>query len=156
MQTPPALARRPDRRLCPCRRAAAPRALWPFIRWCLSGAWPVILVATLLSGLAGVLEVGAAWLLGVVIDTAVTNGPEGYFTAHVGLILFYIAFYLLLRPLFFGASAAFNGIVLPPNLAPPDPEPDFTAGRWVTPSAFSTTTSRAASRKSRCRRPLRW
>ncbi|WP_284260450.1 ABC transporter ATP-binding protein [Roseicyclus amphidinii] len=95
-----------------------PRALWPFIRWCLSGAWPVILVATVLSGLAGVLEVGAAWLLGVVIDTTVTTGPDGYFTAHLGLILFYTAFYLLLRPLFFGASAAFNGIVLPPNLAP--------------------------------------
>jgi ATP-binding cassette subfamily B protein len=95
-----------------------PRALWPFIRWCLSGAWPVILVATVLSGLAGVLEVGAAWLLGVVIDSTVTTGPDGYFTAHLGLILFYTAFYLLLRPLFFGASAAFNGIVLPPNLAP--------------------------------------
>ncbi|MHA7887250.1 ABC transporter ATP-binding protein [Roseicyclus sp.] len=95
-----------------------PRDLWPFIRWCLSGAWPVILVATVLSGLAGVLEVGAAWLLGVVIDTTVTTGPDGYFTAHLGLILFYTAFYLLLRPLFFGASAAFNGIVLPPNLAP--------------------------------------
>ncbi|MCT4684430.1 MAG: ABC transporter ATP-binding protein/permease, partial [Roseicyclus sp.] len=95
-----------------------PRARWPFIRWCLSGAWPVILVATVLSGLAGVLEVGAAWLLGVVIDSTVTTGPDGYFTAHLGLILFYTAFYLLLRPLFFGASAAFNGIVLPPNLAP--------------------------------------
>ncbi len=95
-----------------------PRDLWPFIRWCLSGAWPVILVATVLSALAGVLEVGAAWLLGVVVDTTVTAGPEGYFTEHLGLILFYTAFYLLLRPLFFGASAAFNGIVLPPNLAP--------------------------------------
>jgi ATP-binding cassette subfamily B protein len=29
-----------------------------------------------------------------------------------------VAFYLLLRPLFFGTSAAFNGIVLPPNLSP--------------------------------------
>ncbi|MBF9059506.1 ATP-binding cassette domain-containing protein [Rhodobacterales bacterium HKCCSP123] len=95
-----------------------PRALWPFVRWCLSGAWPVILVATLLSGLAGVLEVGAAWLLGVVIDTTLSSGPEGYFAANAGLIVFYAAFYLLLRPLFFGASAAFNGIVLPPNLAP--------------------------------------
>jgi ATP-binding cassette subfamily B protein len=95
-----------------------PRALWPFIRWCLSGAWPVILVAGLLSGLAGMLEVGAAWLLGVVIDTAVATGPDGYFVEHLGLVLVYAAFYLLLRPFLFGTSAAFNGIVLPPNLAP--------------------------------------
>jgi ATP-binding cassette subfamily B protein len=95
-----------------------PRALWPFIRWCLGGAWPVILVATLFSAMAGLLEVGAAWLLGVVIDSTVGTSPEGYFTDHALLIAGYSAFYLLLRPLFFGVSAAFNGIVLPPNLAP--------------------------------------
>ena len=34
------------------------------------------------------------------------------------IIAGYVTFYLLLRPVFFGVSAAFNGIVLPPNLAP--------------------------------------
>ncbi|WP_239025532.1 ABC transporter ATP-binding protein [Roseicyclus persicicus] len=95
-----------------------PRALWPFIRWCLSGAWPVIWVATAFSAVAGALEVVSAWLLGLVIDTALSSGPEGYFGENALLIAVYVAFYLLLRPFFFGASAAFNGIVLPPNLAP--------------------------------------
>jgi ATP-binding cassette subfamily B protein len=94
-----------------------PGTLWPFIRWCLAGAWPVILLAAVLSGLAGVLEVGAAWLLGVLVDSTLA-GSEGYFAESAGLIVLYVAFYLLLRPLFFGTSAAFNGIVLPPNLSP--------------------------------------
>ncbi|MBY6201694.1 ABC transporter ATP-binding protein/permease [Maritalea mobilis] len=95
-----------------------PRTLWAFIRWCLAGSWRILILAAVLSGLAGVLEVGAAYFLGVVIDTTVGADPQGYFAAHWVLIVGYAAFYLLLRPLFFGASAAFNGIVLPPNLAP--------------------------------------
>lgn len=95
-----------------------PRALLPFLRWCLAGAWPVIAVATLFSAVAGAMEVVSAWLLGLVIDAAVQGGPASFFGDHIVLIGVYVAFYLLLRPLFFGASAAFNGIVLPPNLAP--------------------------------------
>ncbi|MCU4652389.1 ABC transporter ATP-binding protein/permease [Roseibacterium sp. SDUM158016] len=94
-----------------------PGTLWPFIRWCLAGSWPVIVLAAVLSGLAGGMEVGAAWLLGVLVDST-SAGSDGYFGENLGLIVLYVVFYLLLRPLFFGASAAFNGIVLPPNLAP--------------------------------------
>ena len=96
---------------------APPRMLWPFIRWCLAGSWPVIIVAAILSGLAGAMEVGAAWLLGVLVDSTAA-GSEGYFAENLGLVVLYAVFYLALRPLFFGASAAFNGIVLPPNLSP--------------------------------------
>ena len=95
-----------------------PRALMPFLRWCLAGTWPVIWVATLFSALAGAMEVASAWLLGIVIDSALAHGPEGYFSDNALLIWAYVGFYLLLRPLFFGASAAFNGIVIPPNIAP--------------------------------------
>lgn len=96
-----------------------PRTLAAFIRWCLSGAWPIILLAGFVSGLAGVMEVGAAWLLGVLIDsTAAVANASDYFTQNLWLIAGYVAFYILLRPLFFGVSAAFNGIALPPNLAP--------------------------------------
>ncbi len=95
-----------------------PRALAPFLRWCLAGAWPVIWIATLFSALAGAMEVVSAWLLGVVIDAALAGGPDRFFADHALLIAVYVGFYLVLRPFFFGASAAFNGIVLPPNLAP--------------------------------------
>ncbi len=97
---------------------APPRALWPFLRWCLAGTWPVIWVATIFSAIAGAMEVASAWLLGVVIDAALTAGPEAFFADHALLIGVYVGFYLIFRPFFFGASAAFNGIVLPPNLAP--------------------------------------
>jgi ATP-binding cassette subfamily B protein len=95
-----------------------PRTLWPFIKWCLGGAWPVIILAALLSGFAGIMEVGSAYLLGLVIDSTVAGANDGYFAQYTLLILGYVGFYLLLRPLFFGVSAAFNGIVLPPNLSP--------------------------------------
>ncbi len=94
-----------------------PDRLGPFIRWCLGGAWPVILFASVLSAFAGAMEVGAAWLLGRLVDSTV-SGTEGYFAENAFLLAFYVVFYLALRPVFFGASAAFNGIVLPPNLQP--------------------------------------
>ncbi|UWQ97396.1 ABC transporter ATP-binding protein/permease [Rhodobacteraceae bacterium M385] len=94
-----------------------PQTLWPFIKWCLSGAWPIMFVAALFSGFAGLMEVAAAWYLGALIDT--TTGPTAdYLGTHGLLIAGYILFYLMIRPLFFGSSAAFTGIVLPPNIAP--------------------------------------
>jgi len=95
-----------------------PRTLWPFVKWCLGGAWPIIILAALLSGFAGMMEVASAYLLGLVIDSTVAGATEGYFAEYTLLILAYVGFYLALRPLFFGLSAAFNGIVLPPNLSP--------------------------------------
>ncbi|MEJ6393186.1 ABC transporter ATP-binding protein [Gymnodinialimonas sp. 2305UL16-5] len=97
---------------------APPRTLWAFIKWCLSGTWPMILLAGALSGLAGLMEVFSAWLLGAVIDSATTTGVTDYLTQNAPLIIGYILFYILIRPFVFGMSAAFTGIVLPPNLAP--------------------------------------
>ncbi len=94
-----------------------PQTLWPFMSWCLSGTWPVMIAAALLSGAAGLMEVGAAWFLGALIDTT-TGSNAAYLADNALLIAAYVAFYLLFRPLFFGASAAFTGIVLPPNIAP--------------------------------------
>ena len=94
-----------------------PQTLWAFIRWCLSGAWPVILIAAAFSGMAGLMEVVSAWFLGVMIDST-TGESVDYLAQNALLIGAYIGFYLLIRPLFFGLSAAFSGIVLPPNLAP--------------------------------------
>ncbi len=94
-----------------------PQTLWPFIKWCLSGAWPIMIIAALMSGAAGLMEVAAAWFLGALIDST-TGSNMGYLADNALLIAVYIGFYLLIRPLFFGTSAAFTGIVLPPNLAP--------------------------------------
>jgi ATP-binding cassette subfamily B protein len=95
-----------------------PQTLVAFLRWCLSGAWPMLAIAAICSALAGGMEAGTAFILGKVIDTAIASGPEGFFGANIGVILAALAFFLLLRPLLFGLSAATNAIILQPNVNP--------------------------------------
>ncbi|WP_299814672.1 ABC transporter ATP-binding protein [uncultured Jannaschia sp.] len=94
-----------------------PDTLGAFMRWTLSGAWPVLGVAFAASAASGVTEVVTAFLLGAVIDS-VTGGTEGYFARNALLLGTFVAFYLILRPLIFGTSASFNGISIQPSVYP--------------------------------------
>ncbi|WP_299139760.1 ABC transporter ATP-binding protein [uncultured Tateyamaria sp.] len=105
----------------PFRRAEGPppQALWPFLRWCLSGAWPALWLAAFCSAAAGILEAGTALILGRVIDATVQLGPDGFFTVgNVGLVLGALAFFLIARPILFGLSSATNSIIVQPNVNP--------------------------------------
>ncbi|MFN4204126.1 MAG: ABC transporter ATP-binding protein [Tabrizicola sp.] len=95
-----------------------PQRLGPFMRWSLAGSWPMLVVAGVLSSLAGVTEVVSALILGWVIDAAVNSGPTDFFAAHWTLVLWFLAFYLVLRPLAFAISSASNSIVIGPNVMP--------------------------------------
>ncbi|VDC23557.1 ABC transporter ATP-binding protein [Pseudogemmobacter humi] len=95
-----------------------PQSLGAFMRWCLRGAGPMLLLAGVLSALAGTTEVVSAIILGWVIDTAVEAGPQGFFADHLGLIAGFLVFYLVLRPLAFGLSSASNAVVIGPNVMP--------------------------------------
>jgi len=96
-----------------------PQTLGAFMRWCLSGAWPVLWLAAFLSALAGAMEAGTAYILGLVIDAAVSTGPETFFYGqNLGLIIGAMAFFLLARPILFGLSSASNAIMVGPNLNP--------------------------------------
>ena len=96
-----------------------PETLWPFMRWCLSGAWPALWLAALCSALAGVLEAGTALILGWVIDATVELGPDGFFSiSNIGLVLGALAFFLIARPILFGLSSATNSIIVQPNVNP--------------------------------------
>ena len=95
-----------------------PRSLTAFFAWCLRGAFPVLVGAGLLSSVVGTLEVISAFVLGRLIDTALAAGPEGFWAEQVGLIAFAAAFFVLVRPLAFGLSAAANGIAVQPNVNP--------------------------------------
>ena len=97
---------------------APPQALGAFMRWCLKGSWPMLWVAGLLSSLAGATEVVSAVILGWVIDAALNTGPERFFTDHAALIASFVVFYLVLRPLAFGISAASNSVIIGPNVMP--------------------------------------
>ncbi|WP_299652215.1 ABC transporter ATP-binding protein [uncultured Jannaschia sp.] len=94
-----------------------PDTLGAFMRWTLSGAWPVLGVAFAASAASGITEVITAFLLGAVIDSVV-GGSEGYFTQNALLLGTFVAFYLILRPLIFGVSASFNGISVQPSVYP--------------------------------------
>lgn len=103
------------------RRAEGPppQELWPFMRWCLSGAWPALWLAGFCSAAAGALEAGTALILGRVIDATVALGPDGFFAVeNVGLVIGALAFFLIARPILFGFSAATNAIIVQPNVNP--------------------------------------
>ena len=95
-----------------------PRKLWPFMRWCLDGAWPMLGVAGAISALTGSLEVVSALILGWLIDGALASGPESYFSAQSGMLALFVLFYLVLRPMAFGFASASNSIIVGPNVMP--------------------------------------
>ncbi|GAA6160523.1 ABC transporter ATP-binding protein [Ruegeria sp. HU-ET01832] len=96
-----------------------PQTLGAFIRWCLSGAWPMIFVAAAFSATAGAMEAGTAWMLGLVIDLTAETGPEGILSGPaLWTILGVAAFFMLLRPVFFGLSAFSNNYIVMPNIPP--------------------------------------
>ncbi|HLQ17621.1 MAG TPA: ABC transporter ATP-binding protein [Tabrizicola sp.] len=95
-----------------------PQRLGPFMRWSLAGSWPMLVIAGVLSSLAGVTEVVSALILGWVIDAAVNSGPTDFFAQHFSLVVWFLAFYIVIRPLAFAVSSASNSIIIGPNVMP--------------------------------------
>ena len=96
-----------------------PQTLAAFLRWCLSGTWPVLALAAAASSLAGAMEAGTAFILGMVVDLAIASGPGGFFAPqNMAMIVGAVAFFVLARPIFFGMSAAMNSIAVGPNVNP--------------------------------------
>jgi len=76
---------------------------------------PVLGLAAAVSATAGVLEVMTALLLGLVIDGAILGGAD--FVKDSWLMLLGIAaFFVVLRPLVFGTSAAMQSLAVAPNI----------------------------------------
>ncbi|MGO4851924.1 ABC transporter ATP-binding protein [Phaeovulum sp. W22_SRMD_FR3] len=98
--------------------SAPPNRLGAFFVWALRGAWPALFGAGVLSALTGSLEVISALLLGWVVDAALSASPGQIFQEHGLLIAAFAGFYLILRPLVFGASSAASNIIINPNVLP--------------------------------------
>ncbi len=96
-----------------------PTELWRFMGWSLSGAWPVLWLATLASGLAGGMEAVTALILKLVVDSVSASEPALYFQGeNLLMLLGAVGFFLIARPLFFGLSSASNSILVAPNINP--------------------------------------
>ncbi len=95
-----------------------PDTLLAFFRWCLSGAWRGLGLAGLASALGGVVDVAAAMLLGLVVDAVTTTSPENLWAENGLLILFFVAFFLVIRPAVFGLSTASSNVIIGPNVLP--------------------------------------
>ncbi len=96
-----------------------PQTLGAFIRWSLSGAWPMLFVAAAFSAIAGAMEAGTAWVLGRVIDLTTNSSPETLLTGgNLAIILGAVAFFMLLRPALFGLSSVANNYIVMPNITP--------------------------------------
>ena len=97
---------------------APPRTLGAFFMWCLGGSWPLLIGAGAVSALAGTMEVISALLLGAVVDAAVGEPSAAFFRENLWLIATFVIFYLIVRPLVFGASSATNSLWIAPNVLP--------------------------------------
>jgi len=96
-----------------------PQTLRAFMGWCLTGAWPTLLVAAAISAAAGVIEAGTALILGMIVDTAIQSSPDTLFSgSNLGKFAAGAAFFLLARPILFGMSATANSVVVGPNVNP--------------------------------------
>mgnify|MGYP005851902285 CR=1 FL=1 len=95
-----------------------PGRLLPFFLWCLKGSGLGLLLATVLSAAAGVLDVIMAWYLGLVIDAAVGTEPGAVWAENWPLFLSFALFLLVAKPLIFGASVAANAVILQPGVMP--------------------------------------
>ncbi|WOI55965.1 ABC transporter ATP-binding protein [Palleronia sp. LCG004] len=95
-----------------------PRTLWAFLVWTLKGSWLWLGVSAFISSLAGVAEVVTALILGRIIDSAVGTGVSDYFSQNTGLLIGAVVFFLLIRPILFGASATANSVIVAPNVNP--------------------------------------
>ncbi len=95
-----------------------PRTLGAFFNWCLRGSWPAMWLAGVISALAGATEVLSATILGWVVDAATKADPASFFADHHMLVLGFLGFYMLVRPLAFGLSSASNSIIIGPNVMP--------------------------------------
>ena len=95
-----------------------PNTLWAFVRWCLASAWPVLILAALLSAGAGAMEAGTAYILGLVIDAVVGTGAENFYTTkNIVMAVLAIGFFVVLRPLMFAVSSAANHVIVMPNVS---------------------------------------
>ena len=95
---------------------APPRKLWPFLAWCLDGAYFTLLIAACASVSLGIIETYIAALLGYIIDVVIETAPNQLFVEHWPFLLTAIGFLTLVRPTSFFVSSYFQSMVVSPGV----------------------------------------
>ena len=92
-----------------------PGQLGAFLGWALQGCWWPLGIASAGFAIGGMFEALVMFLLGRIVDATVAGGP-GFWSAHTGLLVLTALTLVVLRPVFFGISTAFQSITIMPNL----------------------------------------
>ena len=95
---------------------APPRKLWPFLAWCLDGAYFALVIAACASVSLGIIETYIAALLGYIIDVVIETAPNQLFVEHWPFLLTAIGFLTLVRPTSFLVSSYFQSMVVSPGV----------------------------------------
>ena len=98
-------------------KGSPPRTLWAFYLWCTSGSGYVIITCFLASALLGGLEMAGPWILGLLIDRAMTTKPETFWPENWQLCLLCLAFFVMVKPLLIWINAVFQNYLLGPFIS---------------------------------------
>ncbi|SHH15165.1 ATP-binding cassette, subfamily B [Cognatiyoonia sediminum] len=94
-----------------------PATLFKFLVWSFSGGFKYVALGSVISILAGVVDVSTALILGLVIDAALTSDSASFFSENTTLLLAISLFFLILRPVVMGLSGIMQSVVIGPSLA---------------------------------------
>jgi ATP-binding cassette subfamily B protein len=95
---------------------APPKTLLNFFSWALKGSFPILILSGITSILTGVIEVSAVLMLGMLIDAAIASSPQNPLENQIWLFAAGVGFFLVLRPVIFGAFSYMQTIVVTPNI----------------------------------------
>lgn len=93
-----------------------PNNVGGFFSWALAGSFRILILSGATSILTGVIEVSAVLMLGMLVDAALSSSPENPLENQVLLFTSGVIFFLILRPIIFGAFSYMQTIVVTPNI----------------------------------------
>ena len=92
-----------------------PATLLRFMAWGLRGTYPVLAVGVFASAAGGTMDIAAAFLLGMVIDTLMSANPGTVLADNAWLFIGAAAFFMVFRPFIFALSSMVQNVLLGPN-----------------------------------------
>jgi len=93
-----------------------PMMLMGFVKWCLKGAYPALMLAAAASVLLGIVETYIAALLGYILDLVIETPPNSLFSEKWPVLLVAVSFLFLIRPSSFLLSSYLQSMVVSPGV----------------------------------------